>query len=119
MENNIKAVFYGSLKTGFYNNPQSEGVISTGKIVDIPGFKMFSLGSYPYIRKTEEKSSIKGELFNISQEDFDWINRMELGAGYTKEVVDIDGSLHYIYVMSPNRCTEDRRPVESGNWVQE
>jgi len=118
METPINMCFYGSLKTGHYNNPKSEGVQTTGKIVDLVGFNMYSLGAYPYIRKTPANNSIKVELFKVSQEDFEWIDRMEQGAHYTREVVDIEGTKHYIYVMKPNYCVEDRHPVESGNWEQ-
>lgn len=122
-----KSLFYGSLRPGCYNwdrGNRSSGMIDNG-VTTISGYKMFSLGSYPFIIETgkEEDVITVNKIDITSQEKANGIAWMERGAGYTEKRVELDGEEYTLWVFGEeviNRIGDlSRFPhVEDGNWVE-
>jgi len=74
---------YGSLKKGFYNHPllDVEGVEFLDT-VEIPGVVLYDLGYYPAVVLTHGPTLVEAEAYRVPQRVFDFLNRMETGAGY-------------------------------------
>lgn len=107
--------FYGSLRQGMGNSPMLKDTefVKEGRV---KGFKLLSLGAYPYIVKSDnENDTVIVEVLKVPnktvEENVHW---MEIGAGYTREVVDVEGTKAYIYT----KPTAGNHPVvEDGDWV--
>ena len=88
-----KIAVYGSLKKGFYNYFEDMGEpIARGKIKGA----MFLCGSYPHLYRPEvsEDEQITEhdvEIYNIADIDYQGIEGMEIGAGYQKVAMEIEG----------------------------
>ena len=114
----MKNVFvYGSLKKGLFNhsliseNPRNR-FIRKGFVY---GYSLYVLHSYPAIKPASSTNKIYVELYNLTDEVFDFIDRMERNAGYTPvEVVDDEGKSGIIYVYD-KEVNEDKI-VPFGNW---
>jgi gamma-glutamylcyclotransferase (GGCT)/AIG2-like uncharacterized protein YtfP len=119
MEKKPIYAFYGSLRPGEYNYHRlrlAENSIHLG-IHKIPGFKMFSLGGYPYIMKATDDDVIVVDLMEITSPTIEgYIDRMEIGAGYERTIVNIAGHDAVIYTMK--RTWAGAPHVQSGDWVQ-
>ena len=121
-----KAIVYGSLREGMYNAASFQRTYGTGynKIGEatLEGYKLFSLGTYPFVSESLATSDeLKVDIYECSEECFDSIDRMELGAGYeTRDinVIDNEGVSHEgrIYVMT-GMNEESYTQVEDGDWV--
>lgn len=114
---------YGSLRKGQYNYQDSLKYIGT---TSIKGFDLYPVGfgSYPAIIPTNEDNILVIDVLECTDEDKNWIDRMEIGAGYyIKEVeVELDGQLYpchiYIYREEHQDSLKRRPRVESGDWVE-
>jgi len=114
-----KVLFYGSLREGHYNHSYFEE--SFGKenfkcigMREIKGYDLYSLGSYPaVIKSSDPESVVVMEEFEISEQAYDSVKRMELGAGY-HEVETEDGFVFY----AQNRDMSNRQRVENGDWTK-
>lgn len=112
--------FYGSLRKGMYNNRYFEKNLTLIKQgVTITGFKLFSLGSYPCAIKTNiDTDKLVVDLFEVDKQANYSIDRMEKGAGYTLEVIEIDGEIFGIYTYEQSALARlSERQVPSGDWV--
>ncbi len=117
----MKNVFvYGSLKKGFFNhsliseNPRNR-LIRKGFI---EGYKLYLLWSYPGIKASDNADKLYVELYSLSDEVFERIDRMECSAGYTPiEAEDDNGKKGVIYVYK-GEFNEDNL-VRSGNWTKD
>ena len=100
----MKNIFvYGSLKKGFFNheiineNPRNR-FIKNGVIC---GYNLFLLYSYPGIKASSSNDKVYVELYSLTDEVFDRIDRLERRANYTPvEVEDEDGKSGTIYVYN-------------------
>ena len=95
---NKKLFVYGTLKTGYGLNH----VLSKSKLIDRcyvtkrKGFEMTGFW-FPYIFENKDSVfGVKGELYEVDQNDFRTANRIELGAGYKLKEIDKD-ILGYVY----------------------
>ena len=81
---------YGTLKRGFYNHQWlGENKYFGGLYLN--GYRMYTNGIYPAIVKSDNQDDvIYGELYEIDKNVFDPIIRMELGANYNMEEIDIE-----------------------------
>jgi len=111
---------YGSLKKGFFNhsliddNPRNR-LIKKGFI---DGYKLYLLWSYPGIKSSSTGERLYVELYSLSDEVFDRIDKMERSAGYTPvEVKDNDGKIGVIYVY--DRAVDDKNIICSGDWTKD
>jgi len=109
---------YGSLRKGAYNFNRfveifGEDNIKYLKTKEITGFKLYSLGPYPGIKQTDNESDkLTIDLLHVTNEVYDAIYNMEIGAGY-KAVETPDG---IIYVYRYNVRENDL--VKSGDWLK-
>lgn len=107
---------YGSLRAKEYNFkrfPKLEAV-KTGLVID--GFKLFNLGAYPCIVPTEEKED-KLVVDIIKTDDLDTktsVHMMEIYAGYSHDIITIDGIKCNIYFFDNE--PKGRDVVKSGDW---
>jgi len=103
---------YGSLKKGKHNHHLIEG---SKKIDDIfiKG-TMYSLGSYPamVVRGT---NWYEAEVYEVSDEAYRSVKRMELGAGY-KEVVVNGRIIYYADESLAEYCVNNAQLVEKNSW---
>jgi len=103
METNMKLFVYGTLKEGY----ALSYVLSKSKklgtyITKRKGFMMTGFW-FPYVwEKRDSNYSIKGELYEVDQNDLRTANRIELSAGY--ELMEIDKDVWgYVYPKKKDR----------------
>jgi gamma-glutamylcyclotransferase (GGCT)/AIG2-like uncharacterized protein YtfP len=117
-EHNV--AFYGSLRKGCYNyNWFKEGLTLIGQS-EIPGYKLFSLGSFPCIIPSDNpEDKVVVDLFKADESTFHRIHRMEIGAGYRAQAVTINEEDYIVYEYPRSRAEhlEDRH-VPGGDWVK-
>lgn len=95
---------------GFYAND-----LSYIKTVQLKGFRMFSLGEYPYVVRADEHYTIVAELFEIrNTETEQMICTMELDADYILSTVRIENTKFGIFLFE-NTAQIDQ-PVVHGDW---
>lgn len=118
-KNNLYA-FYGSLRKGMYNFHALKRGMEYLRTTEIPGFKLFSLGSYPCAVQTHDEADIMTvDLFTVTGEAERGIHSMELGAGYKYREVEIDGTMFGIYLFDSSRLPSLKdRHVPGGDWVK-
>lgn len=101
---------YGSLREGFHNNKMMNNPILK-ETKTLTGYKMYSFGFYPAIRKSDnEKDTIYVEVYDVNDNDLEFINSMELGAGY--HIDESEGFILYVY----NRDLDEKIRVGDGVW---
>jgi len=104
---------FGSLREGEYNF-ERYGVTNVLARTVISGYKMYDLGPFPAIVESEiPEDKITVELHEVSEENYDSITWMEVGAGYTPKTITINNIEATIYTMK--RCHGPQ--VVSGDWV--
>lgn len=108
-----KVAVYGSLRSGMYNR-RGFPTLKTLETTRLEGYKMRSLGGYPYIYPSDTDSVVV-ELCEVEDEDYGYIRRMELGAGYDEVPVEINGDTYLIYVY--RRDNDHNQLVGNGDWV--
>ena len=117
-------VVYGSLRKKDYNYSRI-GMHNNTEFLgegEIEGYKLYSLGMYPCIYPSKDKSDkVIVEVYNVNETTFNRIDWMEKGAGYTskEENVKLDNGEEikgtvYIYRTKP---TEDR-VIKGGDWIK-
>lgn len=111
---------YGSLKKGFFNhsliseNPRNR-FIRKGFV---EGYRLYNLWSYPGVKPSSNEDKVYVELYSLSDEVFERIDRMERMAGYTPiEVEDDDGKKGTLYVY--DREIEEKFFIPFGNWTKD
>ena len=109
-----KIAVYGSLREGMYNRRGFNTLKTTGNH-RISGYKMRSLGGYPYIYPSE-RGSVVVELCEVENDDYNSIRMMELGAGYEEVTETIGGVDYIIYVY--NRDDDRHDLIVDGDWVK-
>lgn len=115
--------FYGSLRKGEYNYMHllkfQEGVVYK-VTTTIPGYKLYSLGAYPAIRPSGDSRPLTIDIFEITNNKVkSRIDGMEIGAGYERKLVTVDGESVLIYVGGEhydNWLSEDSL-IPDGNWA--
>ena len=93
----MKLFVYGTLKKGYgLHHVLSRSLRIGSYFTKQKGVRMTGFW-YPFIFKDKtSKFSIKGELYDVDQNDFITANRIELGAGY--ELKEIDKDIYgYVY----------------------
>jgi len=111
---------YGSLKKGHFNhylideNPRNR-FIRKGFV---EGYNLYLLWSYPGIKPGLSSDKVYVELYSLSEEVYDRIDKMEKSAGYTSvEVEDDEGKSGTIYVY--NGEVDEKNLIPFGQWTKE
>lgn len=124
MKETYKIFVYGSLRKGEYNFDRFVEIYGKDsiKVVDtnitLFGYRLYSLGPYPGLKPANEedtKSFVIGDILEVSQQVFNSITAMELGAGYYIEVKEIKDHPCVIYLY--NGTTNERNFVKEGDWI--
>ncbi len=110
----MKKIFtYGSLKRGFFNN----GWLGKDSVFHrefmITGYDMYNMCVYPAIK--EGTGTIKGEIFIITDENFENIKRMEEQANYKTVEQEIGEELCYLWVYKGDLSNNQK--IEDGEWL--
>ncbi|TXI87793.1 MAG: hypothetical protein E6Q36_06845 [Chryseobacterium sp.] len=111
----MKIAAYGTLRVGWYNNQRFDlKYVSTERI---KGYKLYDLGPYPAVIK-EEDSFIEVDILETDDETKNRIDRMEAGAAYQKEDIDIDGMQCTIYYFTEETLEyyKAAKEIPSGNY---
>lgn len=87
------------------------------KTTQIPGFKLYNLGSYPAAVQSSNEFSIIIDLFSLSDKVYDSIKRMEHGAGYYEDLINIDDEQYSIFLFHESDITNEKL-VNSGDWFR-
>jgi len=108
---------YGSLKRGCYNNYLlTQGGAKFLGECKIAGYELYTThGYFPYMVESNNSSKVKGELWEVPEETYQRIRRMELGAGYVE--VEKEGIIFYVYPRE--RLPANARKIKSGVWVEQ
>jgi gamma-glutamylcyclotransferase (GGCT)/AIG2-like uncharacterized protein YtfP len=96
---------YGSLKAGRYNHSILIGSTYLGK-TEVKG-TLYRVSSYPAL-VNEGENIYEAEVYEVSDEVFDAIYRMEIGAGY--ELID---TVYYAGEELAKRCKERYEVIDS------
>lgn len=120
MNKNNKYAFYGSLRKGMYNFDRFKDGLTYERTVQIPGFRLYSLGPYPTALKSDDPNDILTvDLFTVTSTMAYRIDAMERGADYDYVEVDVDGEKYGIYTWDfslAGRLLKSRVP--GGDWVK-
>lgn len=113
---------YGSLKRGFYNHSRfgmSSMLLVQSGIVE--GFKMWRVDGvpFPFVTRNPWCEDMTGrvsvEVYEIDEQLFDVLDRMESGAGYMSCPV-IVGTISATMWIVPERPM-GAKPIEDGVWT--
>lgn len=106
---------YGSLRKGFGNSGLLKDSVFLGT-TDIPGFIMYSLGSFPGIMPDKDKS-IFAEVYEITEATLERLDRLEGNPTfYKRELVETPYGQAWVYVLQPQARYENLPVVETGEW---
>ena len=112
----MKILAYGTLRHTEYNFKRTKDLYGDITLLDtilVEGFQMHDLLYYPAITKNPN-TFITAEVLLVSDKAFDFISRMEIGAGYTPLTLTIPThGLCHIFIM--NSCNAPIIP--SGDWL--
>lgn len=120
MNKNHLYAFYGSLRKGMYNYEHFKDGMEYIQTVEISGFQLFSLGSYPCVIRTDDsKDKLTIDLFTVTGAMEGRIHRMEVGAGYGYDEVEVNGRTFGIYTYDHSALSRlKERRVPGGDWVK-
>jgi len=112
----VKMLVYGTLRTGLINNDIYLKDYDRTAIYRIKGFDMYDLGGYPMIHRNKDGGTIVVEEYDVSDEVYNSIRRMECGAGYVEASMILTGEEYKIYCYS--WVPHDTTKVKDGDYVQ-
>ena len=111
---------YGSLRKGQGNAAYRDVGYDYIGTSTIEGWDLYSLGPYPAIKKSENKKKpLVVDIFKCSNEQKKSIDRMELGAGYEIEKlnVSVDNKEYNCDIYKYLGRVEKDKLVINGDWV--
>ena len=115
-----KVAVYGSLRKGLHNSYLLNNAKPLGTEV-ITGFKMFSLGSFPFIstKDATDTDSITIEVYEVNQSEFRRLDQLEgFPSFYNRTLVDTTHGKAWIYFID-NYENSVHKPVVHGDWFKE
>jgi gamma-glutamylcyclotransferase (GGCT)/AIG2-like uncharacterized protein YtfP len=107
--------FYGTLRKGMDNYSIYRHGMTYRQTVILEGFRMYSLGDYPYAIPTST-GSIVADLFFVDKAMSRAIDAMEVDAGYFYGEVVVDRDPYGIYLF--HRAFEGDKEIVSGDWLK-
>lgn len=113
-----KVFVYGSLMTGFGNNRMLRDSMCLGEGKTKPEFSMVSLGEFPAVLDNKGFTSIKGEVYRVSKEVLEDLDRLEGVPSFYKRIkISLKGGMEvWMYVLNPENYTKDLPIITSGDW---
>lgn len=116
---------YGSLKKGFGNHSYYlKNANYVGTFETEPNYKMFSLGYYPGVIE-DGNTSIRGELYQISEEELEHIDSLEGydrqnpdNSLYKRKVIETPHGNAYIYILNRS-LGSNYKEISTGVWESE
>jgi gamma-glutamylcyclotransferase (GGCT)/AIG2-like uncharacterized protein YtfP len=119
----VKIAVYGTLRPGDYNYQRFVNLfgewdfqVLTGPI-EITGYRMYDLGSYPGIKKASDNDKIIVQVIGCSDECYDVINAMEEGAGYQAIDLKVDG--HECKTFLYDHDVYEETLIPHGDWIKD
>lgn len=116
---------YGSARRGMYNHDFLEDSVKFKGYAVLEGFKLYSLGSYPAVLKSNSsRDVVVGEIYQfVDEHKLDIFDEMEIVAGYKRiytKVKDEDGNEIDIvlYEFAYPNYLKSKENIESGDWVK-
>lgn len=116
-----KLAFYGTLRKGEgnYNRFDLDKAADFHGTTIVEGYTMMSLGGYPMIFPAAKTEKITVDLFTVNDERAaEGIKRMELGAGYKEEEIQVNGETYTLYVSRSGQPDKWMNPIPGGDWVK-
>lgn len=109
--------FYGSLRFGLSNHTVYASFLKYRFTAWIKGYEMYSLGDFPFAIRTDESADkMLVEVFEIENAEVRMqIDQLELGYGYHKETIVIEGQSVTIYLFKEKA---NYPKVNEGDWVK-
>ncbi len=109
--------FYGSLRFGLSNHTAFASFLKYRFSAWIEGYEMYSLGDFPFaIRTDESPDKMLVEIFEIEDAEVRMqIDLLELGYGYHKETIVIEGQSVTIYLFKEKA---NYPKVNGGDWLK-
>ncbi|HEX5170563.1 MAG TPA: gamma-glutamylcyclotransferase [Cyclobacteriaceae bacterium] len=108
--------FYGTLRLGMENHTLFERGMQFLNTVELKGFRLISLGEYPYaVKSTNPAQSIIAELFFLDDLTAKSIHDIEIEAGYYYDEIQIDQNLYGIYLFKEANPYDEE--IGSGDWA--
>ena len=115
-------LFYGSLRKGEYNHSYfNKGEFEFLQTVKLKGYKLYSLGSYPGIKESNSlEDTVVCDVVIINNSlVMNGIDRMELGAGYSRKIVDVtleSGKILSCVIYIYEGRVKEESLVAHGDW---
>ena len=118
LNDKVRVVVYGSLKSGFGNHKWHLGKARRLRDCEtLPVYSLFSLGSFPGVIKGG-KTSIQLEMYEVNEEELRSLDALEgNGSFYTREVITTSEGDAWIYLLPEDRYKE-HPIIEDGIWRQ-
>ena len=118
MQTRLLAV-YGTLKKGYYNyTVYLKGYKSIFEgFVNIQ-YKLYTNGRYPMIVKSQDMSNVYLEVYEVDEDKFNQIYKLEEPFGYHSDIIEISeiNENVNIFVFSDNFPPDEFVLVSDGNW---
>jgi gamma-glutamylcyclotransferase (GGCT)/AIG2-like uncharacterized protein YtfP len=112
----MRLLVYGSLRK---NGWLHEGWLGLDpiKTVKLVGYDLFAItNAYP--AASEGKNTIICELYDIEEDQFHALKRMELNAGYYEKEVMVDNTSASIFLMKPDWLIKSALLIKDGDWIK-
>lgn len=115
----MRLFVYGSLKKGFFNHKRFgfDKLNFLGEKV-IKGYALINLGQYPGMVNADPESTVKGEIYEIDDgtSEFNHLNNVEKGAGFTFNQVNIPGEELYAFLFAYGE--DEGMRIDGGEWKE-
>ncbi len=108
---------YGTLRKGFYNHDRFEGITYLGT-TRVKGLDLYDLGPYPCVIENPD-GEITIDLLEVNPLTKQLIDRMEIGAGYNIEEIQIkldDKAYHDVTIYTYNKAPNYAKLIPSGDY---
>lgn len=108
---------YGSLRKGDYNYERCIPGAEVIEQVEIEGWTMYDLGyGYPAIVKGD--GMVLFDIMDVTDEQYERVESMELGAGYLAETVKLRGASEAVLFYMRQAPEHGAGVIESGDWIK-
>lgn len=115
MNRHGRYAYYGTLRQGMeYHSIYRQGMRYLRSVV-LDGYRLFSLGDYPYAIRSAN-GSIIADLYEVEEKIAEIIHQMEIEAGYHYDEIIIDSASFGIYLFATPG--DDGTEIRSGDWVR-